>query len=401
MQALLQVVLPVFLVIGAGWATVRAGLFDTGTVDALMRFATNFAIPVLLFRAIAGLDLGQDFSWPLLATFYAGAAAGFAAGLLGGRYLFARSWEDAVVFGFAALFSNSVLLGLPIMERAYGAAALAPNYAIIAIHAPFCYAVGVTAMEIARAGAVGGVVATAGRVLRAMFRNALVLGIAAGFAVNLTPSARRHAAQPLVPAAQHLEHDQQHHRDRDQDRGHRQDRRADLFAQAGEHLPGQRLLPRRAEEQHHHHLVEGGDEGEQRARDHAGQDQRHLHLEEGAHRPRAQIGRGPRERGRSKPTSVAVTVMITKGVPSAACARPRPNRCPAGRCGVEEIHPGRRDDQRHDHRRDQDRHDRSALERHMRLRQPDRRQRAQDVEMSVATGAIKNRVPERVLPLGW
>jgi malonate transporter len=186
MQALLQVVLPVFLVIGAGWATVRAGLFDTGTVDALMRFATNFAIPVLLFRAIAGLDLGQDFSWPLLATFYAGAAAGFAAGLLGGRYLFARSWEDAVVFGFAALFSNSVLLGLPIMERAYGAAALAPNYAIIAIHAPFCYAVGVTAMEIARAGAVGGVVATAGRVLRAMFRNALVLGIAAGFAVNLT-----------------------------------------------------------------------------------------------------------------------------------------------------------------------------------------------------------------------
>jgi hypothetical protein len=44
---------------------------------------------------------------------------------------------------------------------------------------------------------------------------------------------------------------------------------ADLLAQAGEHLPGQGLLLGRADEQHHHHLVEGGDEGEQRARDHA------------------------------------------------------------------------------------------------------------------------------------
>lgn len=186
MEALVGVILPVFLVIGAGWGSVRLGLFGDEIVDALMRFATKFAIPVLLFGAIAGLDLGAEFRWPLLLAFYTGAAAGFTAGLLGGRYLFGRSWEDSVVFGFAALFSNSVLLGLPIMERAYGAAALAPNYAIIAIHAPFCYGLGVTAMEIARAGPGGGVVGTAIRVVRAMFRNALVIGIAAGFAVNLS-----------------------------------------------------------------------------------------------------------------------------------------------------------------------------------------------------------------------
>lgn len=187
MQALIGVVLPVFLVTGAGWAAVRGGLFGADLVDALMRFATRFAIPVLLFQAIAGLDLGAAFRPPLLLAFYSGAAAGFAAGLLGGRYLFHRSWEDAVAFGFVALFSNSVLLGLPIMERAYGPEALAPNFAIIAIHAPFCYAVGVTAMEIARgAGAPGGAAATAARVLRAMFRNALVIGIVAGFAVNLS-----------------------------------------------------------------------------------------------------------------------------------------------------------------------------------------------------------------------
>jgi malonate transporter and related proteins len=33
------------------------------TVDALMKFTQNFAIPCLLFLAIARLDLGTEFRW--------------------------------------------------------------------------------------------------------------------------------------------------------------------------------------------------------------------------------------------------------------------------------------------------------------------------------------------------
>jgi predicted permease len=184
MQALVQVVLPVFLVMGFGYVAVWRGLFSEQAVDALMRFATNFAIPCLLFSAMSTLDLGQNLAAPLLITFYTGAAAGFLAGLFGGRYLFKRPWEDAVVFGFAGLFSNTVLLGLPIMERAYGARSLEANYAIISIHATFCYGVGVTTMEIVRAKG-GSILTITGNVLKAMFRNALVIGIALGFVVNL------------------------------------------------------------------------------------------------------------------------------------------------------------------------------------------------------------------------
>jgi predicted permease len=149
-----------------------------------MTFAQGIAIPLLLFRAIATLDLGRDFDAALLLAFYCGALAGFVAGLAGARGLFRRSWEDSIAIGFGGLFSNSLLLGLPITERAYGTGALTANYAIIALHAPFCYAVGITAMEIARAG---GTPARAlpGKVLRAIFSNALVLGITAGFVVNL------------------------------------------------------------------------------------------------------------------------------------------------------------------------------------------------------------------------
>jgi predicted permease len=185
LQTLFDVTLPVFLVIAFGFAAVRLGLFGDHAVDGLMRFTQQFAIPCLLFRAISTLDLGQTFQWPLLIAFYAGATAGFLAGLLGARHLFGRAWPDCVAIGFCCLFSNSLLLGLPITERAYGASALAPNYALIAVHSPYCYALGITAMEIAR-HAGGGVIATARNILNAMFRNALVIGIALGFVVNLS-----------------------------------------------------------------------------------------------------------------------------------------------------------------------------------------------------------------------
>ena len=175
---------PVFLVVGAGYLARWRGWMADSDIDGLMTFAQGIAIPLLLFRAIATLELDRDFDAALLLAFYCGALAGFLAGLAGARALFRRGWEDSIAIGFVGLFSNSLLLGLPITERAYGTGALTANYAIIALHAPFCYAVGITAMEIARAG---GTPARAlpGKVLRAIFSNALVLGIAAGFVVNL------------------------------------------------------------------------------------------------------------------------------------------------------------------------------------------------------------------------
>lgn len=184
MQALLDVILPVFVVIGFGYIAVWCGWFSEAGVDGLMKFTQNFAIPAMLFVAIARLDLGQNFDWRLLLSFYTGAFSGFCLGLLGARLIFGRSWEEAVAIGFCCLFSNSVLLGLPLTERAYGPAALEANFAIIALHSPFCYGVGITAMEVVRARGQNAAV-IARTVLRAMFSNALILGISLGFIVNL------------------------------------------------------------------------------------------------------------------------------------------------------------------------------------------------------------------------
>ncbi|MEH6831600.1 AEC family transporter [Sulfitobacter sp.] len=204
MQLLLDVIMPVFLVIGFGYVAVWRGLFPMAGVDGVSRFAQNFALPCLLFQAIANLDLSAAFDARLLFSFYTGAAICFALGIIGARVFFKREWEDCVAIGFCCLFSNSVLLGLPISERAYGADQLTGNYMIIAVHSPFCYGLGITVMEFVRNRGQSGLT-LARSISRAMFHNPLVIGIMAGFFVNFTgfviPSVVDDALSLIVRAA--------------------------------------------------------------------------------------------------------------------------------------------------------------------------------------------------------
>lgn len=204
MQLLLDVIMPVFLVIGFGYVAVWRGLFPVEGVDGVLRFAQSFAVPCLLFQAIANLDLSAAFDARLLFSFYTGAAICFALGMIGARVFFKREWEDCVAIGFCCLFSNSVLLGLPISERAYGADQLTGNYMIIAVHSPFCYGLGITVMEFVRNRGQSGLT-LARSISRAMFHNPLVIGIMAGFFVNFTgfviPSVVDDALSLIVRAA--------------------------------------------------------------------------------------------------------------------------------------------------------------------------------------------------------
>jgi len=182
-----DIVAPVFLVIGAGYLTVRVNLFADSMVDGLMRFAIQFAVPCLLFRATSTMDLDAAYDWRLMSGFYIGSTVSFTVATLLTWRLFGRRPGEAVAVGFGALFSNLVLLGLPISERAWGigSEAMATAYAIVSVHAPFCYLLGITSMELLRADG-RSLPETARVVLRAMFRNSLMIGIGLGFTVNLS-----------------------------------------------------------------------------------------------------------------------------------------------------------------------------------------------------------------------
>ena len=184
MLAILTVILPVFLVVGSGWGSVRAGLLPAASIDGLMAYTIRFALPVLLFGALVRIEIGQAFDWRLLTAFYAGAIGSYVAAMVLAHVVWKRRPGEAAAIGFCALFSNTLLLGLPILDRAYGDAPMPAAFSIVAIHAPIMYLIGITVMEALRRDGAGPL-ATAQRAARAMFSNALTLGIAAGFLWNL------------------------------------------------------------------------------------------------------------------------------------------------------------------------------------------------------------------------
>jgi predicted permease len=206
MQALITVILPVFLLIAAGWTATRFGLLSAAASEALTKFAQSVAFPCLLFRAVVQLDIGEEFNAPLLLGYYAAASACFVVGMIGARLIFRREWEDCVVVGFCCLFSNTLMLAIPITERAYGHEALASNFAIVAIHAPFCYTLGIVTMELVRARRGRLRPLLLGRhIVRQVVTNPLVIALMLGFVVNLagltTPAPVYAAVNMLADAA--------------------------------------------------------------------------------------------------------------------------------------------------------------------------------------------------------
>jgi len=201
---ILNIVAPVFLVIAAGYVAVRSGITSAEGIDRLMQFAIQFAIPCLLFLATSTIDLDVAFSWRMMLAYYLAAIVCFTVAFFIVKNFFKRRPGEAVGVAFAAMFSNLVMLGLPISERAWGIDSLAPNYALVAVNAPICYLLGITAMEFLRADG-RGVAATSRIVVKAMFRNSLMIGIGLGFIVNLggigLPGALLAAVDLLAQAA--------------------------------------------------------------------------------------------------------------------------------------------------------------------------------------------------------
>ena len=82
MEVFVKVILPVFLVVGTGYLSVWHKWLNAKNIDSLTTFAQNFAIPCLLFYAIAKIEMGEYFNFWLLVSFYISALACFIIGFI-------------------------------------------------------------------------------------------------------------------------------------------------------------------------------------------------------------------------------------------------------------------------------------------------------------------------------
>jgi malonate transporter and related proteins len=184
MLSVLNVVFPVFALIALGYAAVRWHLYPREGVAGLISFVNNFATPCLLFRAMLTVDFGTAFVPSIIIPFYVGAVCVMFLGMAIARIWFKRRPGEAVAVGFAAMFTNTVLVGFPVIQRAYGEAAMPIIFSIIGLHAPILMTLGMLVMELARRD--GGKISSALlEGMRKVATNPLLIGIGLGLLGNV------------------------------------------------------------------------------------------------------------------------------------------------------------------------------------------------------------------------
>jgi hypothetical protein len=184
LTSLLGVVAPVFGLVALGFVAVRASALDPGGVRGLVAFVFNFALPVLLFRTMAGMEIPERIPWSVLAAFYVPALAIYAVGMALAKWRFGRPLHEQAIFGMASSFSNTVLLGIPIALPALGPEAALPVFLIIAFHSATFMPLTLALVHLGRGEGISAP-EQAATLARALVKDPIVMGIVVGLLANL------------------------------------------------------------------------------------------------------------------------------------------------------------------------------------------------------------------------
>src|SRR6476619_7608163 len=120
MDALINVVLPVFGIILTGYLAGYYGVLGQDSAAALNRFVFYFALPPALFIFMARAPIDKIFNWPFIGAFVSGSVLTLLIALLVGGIWFRHDVATLTLAGLAAVFGNVLYMGLPLLLTAYG-----------------------------------------------------------------------------------------------------------------------------------------------------------------------------------------------------------------------------------------------------------------------------------------
>jgi predicted permease len=114
---------PLFLLVLLGFALSRFG-WPRSASDALTRFVFTVAVPTLLFRLMSDFSRLPRVDGHLLVAFFGGCLVVYAIGRIVAAFVFRMDGVGQSVFAMGGIFSNNVLLGIPLAKVTLGDAAM-------------------------------------------------------------------------------------------------------------------------------------------------------------------------------------------------------------------------------------------------------------------------------------
>ena len=135
MGVLVGIIGPVFALIGMGWLAVRLKFLAAPALSGMTDFVFYAAMPSLLLLSIVGAPPLRLVD--VAGSFLASALVLFAVAVFVGLKVLRVRLASSSVFALNCVFGNTVMLGIPIVDAAYGREGVANLLAVVAFHSAF------------------------------------------------------------------------------------------------------------------------------------------------------------------------------------------------------------------------------------------------------------------------
>ncbi len=191
MYGVLSVTTPIYLLIAAGFAATRFGLFERADMRVFGKYTINLALPALLFNALSQRQIGEILNPVFIAAYLGGSLIVMVAGIVWARRVGGKGMSLSAVMGMGMSCPNSGFIGFPLVAQVFGAstggvalalAMIVENFFLI----PIALAI---ADSDAGEGAQGSRLARWGAALlqslRGVVRNPMIHGLVLGFLFSL------------------------------------------------------------------------------------------------------------------------------------------------------------------------------------------------------------------------
>jgi len=176
--------LPLFVLIVLGYGLIRWGKWPATITDGLTRFVFSLALPAMLFRMMCDFSQRPAVDARLLIAFFGSCLIVFVIGRITARRVFKLDGVAGSVFALGGIFSNNVMLGLPIASVMLGEAAIPSVALVLVFNGLILWTLVTISIEWARNGSptLQGFIKTA----RSVLTNPLIIGILSGTLFSLT-----------------------------------------------------------------------------------------------------------------------------------------------------------------------------------------------------------------------
>jgi malonate transporter len=197
MNAILDIIVPVFGTVAVGWVIGRTKLLTPEGLRGLTNVTFYAFFPALLFRSMSQVRI-EALSPGILVVFFGTALFVYFGVMTLGRMMGMRL-GDRTVFALSGTFSNGVGIGIPFVTYAFGPAGLVPLLMIISLNSLILLTLSSFLMEVdQQGGARTGLLTKLGRAAFTMIKHPVIPPIFAGLVWSEVTAFLPGLATPVV-----------------------------------------------------------------------------------------------------------------------------------------------------------------------------------------------------------